>query len=215
MEVDCAANEVADQYGVPQENYVIRHGITDQVVRVMKAAGVDLAGLKDLRVLDLACGSSNSYQLHQEVLRLLGEGEFARKMEPWMCRTLHHLGVKKVMGIDLAVSEQEIADTPWDLRRVDLSDPQALRKALKRKIFDLVIVNNFFLGGMTGSGLPSQDAPELGYLSDRDYTRLVVGVVKNIDQVLGRDGIASINGTRFSKDRLRALPRELVVHSIP
>jgi SAM-dependent methyltransferase len=86
--------------------------MTELVNRLMDAFG-PLAAIRDLTVLDIACGSNSS--------RSPATGLRTAEFEPWMCRLLMELGARPV-GIDIG----DLAGEAFVHHRVDLGLPGAL-----------------------------------------------------------------------------------------
>jgi hypothetical protein len=127
-----------------------------QAIRALRLPdfSVNIEILKNLRVLDLACGST-------EISEFTGnENADERRMyEPWLCRMLSGMGLK-VTGVDwryphykddVLDNKNGIAEPEWTFIRRDLTK----RNALDKKTFpsgsaDVVHCSRFMLGDQAG-----------------------------------------------------------------
>lgn len=142
FEVEALSNEVAEKYNALNDERALnnlRLVITRLVVAVLgakdfaKAKGIEAIREgektiirrdrgKCLRVLDMGCGST-------EAEKPFRKPEQERQFEPWLCRTLHHLGQKPI-GIDIHMPNHGEKEA-WEFYQMDLSYPGELMELSK------------------------------------------------------------------------------------
>ena len=136
--------------------------MTELVNRLMDAFG-PLAAIRDLTVLDIACGSNSS--------RSPATGLRTAEFEPWMCRLVMELGARPV-GIDIG----DLAGEAFVHHRVDLGLPGAL-DFLATGSFDSVHESRLF------------GSPEFRAAHGRDTERIRREIHRQERRLLRRGGV--------------------------
>ncbi|MDP2643036.1 MAG: methyltransferase domain-containing protein [Candidatus Peregrinibacteria bacterium] len=213
--------EVAQRYKVPPEETLTINRIISSIKSFARLEGIsgendslDTITLKRLKCLDLACGNGNINGLLPELVTMMGP--LKRRMEPWLCRSLHQAGVD-ITGVDLYYPQYEGQTgkpEEWKFVQMDLMRPEGLQRHLKDRTFDVVVSTNFVLNEHINPVAhdPVLNAPEISMLMQQNpqrYYRALRDLLSEMRRVLKSDGHALINYTKVQRPKLKTLEKAL------
>lgn len=159
-ECDGFVQMMIEEYGLDRDKHkdtikLIRYRLIRflRAIRALRLAdfSIDEERVRELRVLDLACGSSELSELDGT------QSEDQQTMyEPWLCRLLVQLGVNEIIGLDWRFPHYTKGDyntgiggvePGWSFVKCDLTEPKELEDETKfpSHSMDVVHCNQFML----------------------------------------------------------------------
>lgn len=161
-----------------------------------KNDGLFVDRLRQLKILDLGCGSENSPDNRYET----------HNFDPWLCRALHALGID-VTGVDLFPPVQDehgrFQNEEWKFKRLDLTEDGALN-IFPSNSFD-VINMDAFLGHRVSTGMssPTSFRGHSQEFDDPRYKHVEKEVFTQTLRILKPGGILFVNNQFAYTKRLK------------
>ncbi|PIZ76627.1 hypothetical protein COY05_00605 [Candidatus Peregrinibacteria bacterium CG_4_10_14_0_2_um_filter_38_24] len=215
------ATEVANRYKLRPDETDTVNRITISVksfAQSQNALGpndsIDTAKLRKLKCLDLACGNGNVSGVDPRISEIMGP--LRRRMEPWLCRSLHQAGVD-ITGIDIYYPQYEGTkgkSEEWKFVQMNLTKPKDLQRHFRDKTFDAIVTTFFILNEVINpaSKDPFLNAPEISMLMQQNpqrYYRTLRDLLSEMRRVLKNDGNAVINHEKVERPQLKTLEKAI------